>query len=227
MRVKFKIPRLILMSVFLIIFSIAHGQNDIKKIELNIQRTIRQLIGKVDNKGNDSQLMRNSLSDLSKTTNLLFKTINSDNNINLESDSLFISSLVNSQKTLDELVVHWESNSHAKSIIDAIQNDYSIKISASALGANSKILTEVQVTVFTKKGEIEIDGYDVKCNYLWDYRINIAKFVFNNQTNNAIRNLSPGYYVMWIEKNGTVIQKKDKVEIGNLQSQKESIIFNL
>ncbi|MBD0824459.1 hypothetical protein [Aestuariibaculum marinum] len=226
MCLKLIIIRPVSITLFIMAFNLSGGQNNIKEIELKIQRSIRQLAKQADKKENDSVLIADNLMNLSQTTSQLFSAIYKDN-LDEKNDSLFFLSLESSQKSLEKLVAIGENNSYINSVIDAIQSDYLTKIKASALGADSTIKTEVRVLVYTRKGDKEIGGYEVKCNYLWDFKNPNPKFIFNNPTNNAERNLAPGYYFMWIEKDGKLIQKKDKLEIGNLHSQEESIIFNL
>ncbi|WP_405296809.1 hypothetical protein [Algibacter sp. Ld11] len=203
------------------------SQNSIKQLELETQKTIRKVILKNKNLTEENSELKSSLGLLSKTTTELYKKLKHADSLKFETDSLLFQSLENSQKTLENLLTHWESNSKSKIVIDLIQKDYFLKTSASPLGINSGLLSVVHVSVFTKNKGRDYDGYDVKCNYIWDYSLENAKFSFNNQTNNASMNLSPGYYTIWIEKKGNIIQKKDKVEIGNLQEEKESIIFHL
>jgi hypothetical protein len=227
--IKFKITELRFTFIIasLLVTSTIIAQKSVKMTELDTQRTLRKLIEKSNDQEEIDPELKNSLSSLSKTVTQLFNNIKADKSLQVDSDTLFFQSLEYAQKTLGELQTNWISNEHAKDVIEAIQKDYDIKMSASALGANSKFLSEIQVSVFTRKDDINVNGFDVKCNYLWEYKRDVARFVFNNQTNDATRYLSPGYYVIWIEKDGKVIQKKDKVEIGNLQKQEESILFNL
>jgi len=207
--------------------NIGFSQNRLQSVELNTQRSIRKLIEKINNFEMKDTNLIDGLSQLSKSSTFLFDKVNNDNNFNQLNDTLFINTLEQSQKSLSQLLTDWRSNKFAKDLIQAIKIDYDIKIASSPLGALSQVNKIIEVSVITKSGNNYVNGYDVKCNYMWDSDLVVGKIIFNNQTNNAIRNLAPGYYVIWIEKNGIEIQRKNKVEIGNSMQLKETIIFNL
>ena len=204
-----------------------YSQTKLETIELNIQRSIRKLNNKINLLENkDTRLVRN-LNLLSKSATLLFQKISNDGIIGQLEDTLFINSLEQSQQLLDQLILNWSSQEDAADIMESIKIDYDLKIRSSSLGVYSGIITNIEVTVITKHDNQDISGYDVFYTYMWDSQSKKKKQYFTNQTNNAKKILSPGYYFFWIEKNGILIQNKPKIEIGNLMLSKETIIFNL
>ncbi len=221
--IKFHLATLL----FILISSHLIGQTRIKTVELETQKSIRKLISKKDSLNFQDTVFDNNLRKLYVSTRTLFEKINGDPTFTESEDTLFVSSLEQSQKKLDQLIANWPAKDDLIQTVQFLRKDYDIKINASPLGLASKITRTIEVSVITRIDNNDLSGYDVKCNYMWDSDLKTAKIVFNNQTNNAIRNLSPGYYVFWIEKNGILIQKREKIEIGNLKQNKEKIIFNL
>lgn len=215
------------MFAMLFISNNLHSQKSLKEIELDTQRTIRKLIPKINKFVEKDSLVMIDINGLSVSATSLFEKINSDENFNQQTDTLFIQSLEQSQKMLEELRSDFQSYEFATKTIEDIKKDYDIKLESSPLGINSRIKSTIRVSVLTKRNDLAVPGYDVRCNYMWDSDLKVGKHVFNNQTNNAVRNLSPGYYIFWIEKDGIVIQKKERVEIGNMMESSETIIFNL
>lgn len=218
---------LILLSSAILITDNTYGQTRLENVELNTQRTIRKLISKIYSLDNKDTIIVNNVNLLSKSATILFDKIRNDENLGQPNDTLFINSLELSQQVLNQLLVDWRSNEKAANTMKAIKIDYDIKTASSPLAASSKVLTNVEVSVVTKSKNQDVSGYDVLYTYMWDSEAKEEKNFFNNQTNNAIKNLSPGYYVFWIEKNGILIQMKSKVEVGNLMEPKETLIFNL
>lgn len=205
-----------------------YDKTKMARIELNTQKSIRKLISKVNNLEKIDTTLINNVNNLSNSATSLFQKIVNDPDFGMPIDTSFIISLDQSQKKLDQLVVeNWSSNEEVGNIIRSIKTDYDIKINSSPLGASSKIITNVEVSVLTRSNNHNVDGYDVYYTYMWDSKEKKDKKSFNNQTNNAIRIISPGYYLFWIEKKGKIIQSKSKVEIGNLMEPKEVIVFNI
>lgn len=203
-----------------------HCQAKIEKVELNTFKTLNKLSTKINGLGNKGALV-NSFNELSNSAKELFDKIHNDTNINESDDNLFIDSIEDSQKALSQLLTNWESNDDADSLIVAVKNDFNNKIKASPLAAMSEVLTSIEVTVVTKSASGNISGYDVFYTYMWDFKNKQKKNGFTNKTNDAVRNLSPGYYVFWIEKDGKIVQTKPKVDLGNLMNPKETLIFDL
>ncbi|OAN61660.1 hypothetical protein A8B79_04330 [Balneola sp. EhC07] len=215
----------VMSGVFLLFPMTVLGQTSFESVELEAKRAIRQLILKVNTIENNSEL-KDELLLLSSATNNLFEKIDSDDTIS-ESEDEFINSLVQAKNTLANLPESWRSNNHAILTMQFIRKDFAIKATSSPLSNGSMIRTKVRVSVMTKKNGALVPGYDAKCNYMWDANLLSAKIVFTNQTNDAVKNLAPGYYIFWIEKDGEIVQKREMVEIGNLQTPEESVIFNL
>lgn len=217
---------ILLLSPMLITIN-AFGQTRLENLELNTQRSIRKLISKIYSLDNKDTIIVNNVNLLSKSATILFNKIRNDENLGQPNDTLFINSLELSQQALNQLLVDWRSNEKASNTMKAVKIDYDIKTASSPLAASSKVITNVEVSVYTKSKNQDVGGYDVLYTYMWDSEMREKKGIFNNQTNNAVKNLSPGYYVFWIERNGIPIQMKTKVEIGNLMTPKDTLIFNL
>nr|WP_315200979.1 hypothetical protein [uncultured Flavobacterium sp.] len=227
MRTFSKSPIIILLVFMLFVESNnIHCQTKIEKIELTTFKTINKLNKKVKSLQN-KQVLVNSLNELSNSAIKLFDKIRNDSNFNESDDNLFIDSIEDSQKALNQLLDEWESLDDANRLITDVKNDFDIKLASSPLAAVSEVMTSIEVTVLTKSESGNISGYDVFYTYMWDFKKKEKKNVFTNKTNDAIRNMSPGYYVFWIEKNGEITQTKQKVDIGNLMKPKETLIFTL
>lgn len=218
---------LFLLASFMLTSNIIYGQTRLENIELNTQKSIRKLISKISSNGNKDTILVNNLHQLSKSVTTLFQKISNDVTIGQPSDSMFINSLEQSQQALEKLINGWTSNEHSTNIIKAIKLDYDIKTNSSPLAASTMVIKIVEVSVLTKSGNQNVAGYDVFYTYMWDSDTKKMKDNFNNQTNNATKNLSPGYYFFWIERNGVIIKSKPKVEIGNKMLPKEHLIFIL
>lgn len=202
-----------------------YGQTRLQKVQLETQKTIRKLTNKVTTDGIKDTIVTNNLNRLSANATTLFNKINS--NPASGKDTGFVYALEQSHVALAELLGDWGSNDYAANRMQDVSIDYYIKTKAAPLAASSNITTNIKVIVITKLNDSEVGGYDVKCNYMWDSELKKAKIIFNNQTNNAVKYMAPGYYVFWIEKDGVIIKKKSKVEIGNLSEPEELILFNL
>jgi len=227
MKRVFQPPILLLLISVMLITSNIYGQTRLEIVELSTQKSIRKLTIKINKLDDKDAILINNLKLLSNSATTLFQKIRNDQNIGQQNDTVFITTLEHSQQALNQLIVDWSSDEDAANLMKAIKIDYDTKINASPLGASSKVITNIEVSVVTKSAGQDAAGYDVFYTYMWDSVAKKEKNPFVNQTNNAIKKLAPGYYFFWIEKNGVTIQNKPKVEIGNLLLPKEFIIFNL
>lgn len=218
---------LVFLTLSILVTNNICGQTRLETVELNTQRSIRKLRKEIINRDKNDTILVNNLSRLSESATILFTKISNDESLGQPSDTLFVNSLEQSQQAINQLVNEWKSNEYAANSLKSIKIDYDIKAASSPLGATSKVITNIEVSVVTKSGNKDVPGYDVKYNCMWDSDMMTSKNTFNNQTNNAVKILSPGYYIFWIEKEGILIQKKLNVEIGNLMRPNETIIFNL
>jgi hypothetical protein len=224
-----KLPKICftIFVISLLIIQNASGQTRLQRVQLETQKTIGKLTNRLRTDVVKNTRATNSLSALSGASTTLFNKINNDQGLLSSADTGFVYSLEQSVFALNDLLNDWKSNEYAADKMQNIAFDYGIKTTSATLGASSSLTTNIEVNVISKLNSKEVGGYDVKCNYMWDSELKIGKIIFNNQTNNAVRNMAPGYYVFWIEKSGVIVQTKLKVEIGNLAQPKETIVFNL
>lgn len=213
--------------VFMLSFGTGiHCQTRMQLIELNTFKALNKLSAEVKNHEKKDDLEK-SLQELSSSAMKLFGEIREKGNFDAEGDSLFVGSLDDSQKALNGLLADWESDDNVDSMFADIKKDFDIKMTSSQLAAVSGAVANIEVTVLTKSATENISGYDVFYTYMWDLKKKEKKNVFTNQTNDAVKNLSPGYYFFWIEKDGKIVKTKTKIEIGNLMMPKETVVFNL
>lgn len=171
--------------------------------------------------------VESAIGELSMAASYLFQKIHDDEILTQRPSMLLIESLEESAAVLRELTSDTIPVMQTIDIINAIKDDYSVIASSAALSSSSNIITQVTVTVVTQSGSQQRPGYDVMYTHMWDALAKKKKRSFNNQTNNALHIMAPGYYVFWIEKNGVVVQTKNNVEIGNLGLTADKLIFNL
>lgn len=208
---------------------VCDAQTRLDSVQLSTQMTIQELISKEKSltSANKSNNFRNSLNQFSRSSNKLYEKIDADKIDYNSIDTVFIISLEETQYALENILINWGNNDEdASTKLKKIKMDFDIKTKNLAFAAESKLLTNVEINVITKSGDALISGYDVYYTYMWDVDRK-KKRMFNNQTNDATKILSPGLYFFWIEKNKKIISEKEGVEIGNMRQPKETIIFNL
>lgn len=217
-------------NIFLVVFFLFLSQISIGQISPNTRETLLKARGNLTNltktisSNTDSgKIITNDILSLNRTIFSLYTKINQCDDTII--DDVFVQSLIESQKVIESFKQNSDS-AELISLINAIQKDYELKINSSDFGAEPNIISVIEITVLTQKDNVLVEGYDVRCNYLWDINLSKARFNFTNPTNSAKMKLSPGYYVFWLEKDGNLIKKKN-VEIGNLHEDKEKVIFNL
>ncbi|GGI58493.1 hypothetical protein GCM10011444_28020 [Winogradskyella haliclonae] len=166
--------------------------------------------------------LRNSFVELEETHNRLFKILvdysESDNVISED----YLLSLENSQKVLEELSNPFEDIKASLRLFEAIKYDYKAKLQSIDYGISISINEKVKVTVKTTKSS----GYFAYIKYSSDENINIKRLRFNNPTNNAERYLSPGYYIIWVEKDNNK-SKERFIEITSTNEDQNTIYFEL
>jgi hypothetical protein len=147
----------------------------------------------------------------------------SNNKTNTQLDTLFMRSLKDSQLLLQKISHDSTSVNENAFLIQSLSNDIKIKISAASAGLASSFNSKIKVKIKTIKNNANEDGYDVSCDYIWDFSTPIHRFFSNNPTNNAIIEVSPGMYIFYIRMKGIIVQKRDV----KINADNNEIIFNL
>jgi hypothetical protein len=135
----------------------------------------------------------NSFSELEKTTTRLFKVI-SDTKEKTDFNSEYLKTLKDSQEILDQMVFVKDADDIYKTF-KAVEKDFENKLKSINYGISSNANTSAKIKVTTDE-----DGYFVYIKYTYDFDKDIIRLRFNNPTNNAERELAPGYYIVWVEK---------------------------
>lgn len=199
-------------------------EKKIEKLHLDTQRSLNRFASEIKSKNNDSDLLH-SISELNHVVFLLFEKVNFGISNNELVDPLFLNSLQDAQKTIQKLAEDPISDNTTK-MVDYLTQDFNIKMNSSPHGLSSIVTSRIEVVVKAVSGSSFIEGYDVFCNYMWEFNSTKPRFMSNSPTNNASIFLTPGYYVFWVEYKGEVIKKKN-AEIGNKQKDTEELIIGL
>lgn len=141
-----------------------------------------------------------------------------------EPDTLFIQNLEDMNIKLEQLM-GVSDKAYLVSYMDIMSADLKLKLS-SPMGLSSVDFVPIRLFVKTKKNNAYIDGYTVKGNYAWDFNAVDARFNFSLLTNNAYYDFTPGKYIIWVEKSGEAILKKN-VDIGYKNGQEEIVEFDI
>lgn len=216
------------LPLLLLVFLSYHsfGQSRFKAAELKMQETLGELIQKTNTKSGGNEELKEDVRKLFETTQELYNAINEDTTDITTSDTAYIVSLEQSQKALEEILKTDFTIEEIQKLINQIQKDYDAKVKASALAINSSVRRKVKVKVVTKKNNQIVHGYYVRGNQLWDYDLEKPKIIFNNPTNDAVKELPPGMYILWVEKDGKKVQSAE-FEIGNSSSNEQTLIIVL
>ncbi|RZK40926.1 MAG: hypothetical protein EOO90_13235 [Pedobacter sp.] len=196
--------------------SYAQELPDINKISSQTHSSIGNLISKI-NKENPNNITKSAIVSLNKNATSLLKTA-SDRKV---TDTAYLRSLIALRSQIDGLT-KIDLNQIKVSELNAMATDYSVKMNASPPGLSQQLLTGVKVTV--TKANNGTSGYMVKASYMWDFDSKNPRFAFNNPTNNAVRVLAPGYYMIWLEKDGKLVESRE-VLIGAERETKQEIKF--
>lgn len=94
-------------------------------------------------------------------------------------------------------------------------------------GATGQLPSTLVVRVRTRRGQSYVNGYTVGCNpALADGDHSHPQFPFNDPTDQAKRNLPPGYYYIWIKLDNKEVDSK-LVEIGSTGHSQEDVTFEV
>ena len=135
-----------------------------------------------------------SYSELEKTSSRLLKVL-SDANITSKLEYQYLLTLKQSQEALDN-TKNAESSERILTIFENINRDFENKLKSISFGISPNVITKAKIKVITAKDS----GYSAYIKYTYDYNKNIIRLRFNNLTNDAERDLAPGYYIVWVEK---------------------------
>ena len=199
----------------------AQSSEEMAQLNLSTQLALEKLINNLKKNNNESVL--GTSADLNEAISALYSKIETDGLDN--HDSIFTQSLKEAQIRIEKLSQDTDMVK-VENTLKNLTKDYYAKVNASPNGVGSNISTRVKVVVKAASGGNFLHGYNVRCNYMWDFESDKARFWSNSPTNDAFMVLAPGYYVIWLEKNGIVVKKTD-VEIGAQQKETEVVTILL
>jgi hypothetical protein len=213
---------LLFLSFFCFNICLAQPSSDIKQVALNTQKSLLKLRSKIKSSETKKIL---SFTELDLATTKFYDMIEEDIRADIIFDTLLINSLKGLQKEIEDLAVNTKSEDFIQRV-NFIKSDLTVKTNALPFSISSGINQNILVTVVTKKNDQHYGGYDVKCNAIWDFNLQTSKMPFTNPTNEATKNLAPGMYIIWIEKEGVHISNRI-VQIPSKRSVEDTIIFNV
>lgn len=195
-----------------------------KNIIVNLINYNYESLDIIESKNIDNNTKR-ALNNLSMSYISFESKINllTNNKTNTQLDTLFMRSLKDSHLLLQKISHDSTSVTENALLIESLSNDIKIKISSASSGLSSSFKSKIKVKIKTLKNNTTEDGYDISCDYIWDFGTPIHRFFSNNPTNNAIIELSPGLYIFYVRLEGIIIQKRDV----KINADNNEIIFNL
>jgi hypothetical protein len=120
------------------------------------------------------------------------------------------------------------SDSNSRLLLTAAAADLSIKANhAQSASIFSASATRVQVTVKTRRGDHEVNGYLVRANPVTAPNENPPRHAFPNPTTPSRSVMPPGQYYMWLEKDGYQLSRRIVPIGGNGEKEQEPIIFDV
>lgn len=112
--------------------------------------------------------------------------------------------------------------------LKSVKRDLQFKEKAARKGLNAaeNLNASINVTVRTFRDDKEVSGYSIGCNPQLYADNDPSLFPFNSDTSPSIRSLPPGYYILWIKKNGQKITSRE-ISIGDQDSSDTDIKISL
>jgi|GEM_PF-5355335 len=218
--------RLLFPTLFLIILfgsgtiSLAQSNEiDYFEVSFKTQQTLTKL-QEVINPTNNIELI-DLYRNLESSSERLFKILDDVVKIkNIDSDYLI--TLQSNQVALQGAYNQFENLEFVTKTLFFATSDYENKYKSINFGISPNFVEKVKVVVETKNAS----GYSVFVKYSYDFDTDVKRYQFNNPTNNAEKPLSPGYYIIWIEK-GTYRSKDRLVDIINSDQESKPIYFEI
>lgn len=198
---------------------------DVKAASKNSIKDIKPIIEDLDSKKAEELL--DEYKSASKTLYTKLEKAEMQNTGNIEYYE-YISVMQDANEYLDKLAK--ENTTDSEEYIEAFNamvKDYNTKINTmDAAVANS--FAKIEVKVHAKSGQDVLQGYDVTCDYVWDASTPIHRFKSNNQTDNASLSLAPGWYIIYISKDGAITKQREvNIQYNDDPDKIEEIIFIL
>lgn len=122
-------------------------------------------------------------------------------------------------------IISLNDTSDIRELLKDVEYDLSIKNSNGVTWSSNGVNSRVLVSVHTFRNGKEEGGYVVQATRKYLTTSN-PMFPFNDLTSPSSRNLPPGYYLIWIEKNHTIMDKR-VFTIGEENKDKQDIRFDI
>ncbi len=203
----------ILLSILSIsIFSCAvkapEETNALASITLKTQQSLKKLADTIY-ATSDTELIK-TFSALKKRQRSLFRLLKKcDRNNKLKPE--YLTTLSETQKTLDQLFQNDETINDPQFILESIYLDYDAKQKSINYYVSKDANAKIKVIINSNEEE----GAFVFAKLSYEKNKDIKRFRFDSPTNNASQYFVPGYYLFWLEKDGRVSEPELHLIVGD------------
>ena len=203
----------ILLSILSIsIFSCAvkapEETNALASITLKTQESLKKLADTIY-ATSDTELIK-TFSALKKRQRSLFRLLKKcDRNNKLKPG--YLTTLSETQKTLDQLFQNDEAINDPQFILESIYLDYDAKQKSINYYVSKDANAKIKVIINSNEEE----GAFVFAKLSYEKNKDIKRFRFDSPTNNASQYFVPGYYLFWLEKDGRVSEPELHLIVGD------------
>lgn len=133
----------------------------------------------------------------------------------------YVATLETSKRTLITLYKAYDTTTDKTYILEAIYADYDAKLQTINNTAKNDATTKIKVIVNSNEEE----GFFVFGKLSYEQGQDIKRFRFNQPTQNAIQDFVPGYYLLWLEKEGRVGEPELHLIMSNSGEEEKTLIL--